>query len=402
MQRKRIAIYTSSFPPKTGGIAAAHYNLFQMFSAEHDVQAFVFRDFESHVNDDHRVTRGATFPGTRQIGRALLRKLLKQPIRKSFHNCDAIAETAVSVMRMNGRLKKFAPDLIICPDHFLSALALRKPVGAKLAWMARHNYLRFAQQPLCNNVDFDDLHLAHRLERRALKKADYLVSPSEYMVNLYNSMFDRKLPTFIAKNFVQEEVLASVQTSNLRQMLSIPDDVILIYIPSGGSDIKGARYTFEIVRRLASRRRLAAYIPGHIGSTLKYELETLCKAVAIHAPGKVPYGVNLTHVAACDLTVTPTLVENLSNALVESMMLGVPVVAFDTGGNKEIVQENRTGCIVPYADVEALINATDALLDDKQRFIDLRRRCIENASAIVDRGRIEATYNELLDSVRMS
>ncbi len=394
MTSRRIAIYTSSFPPKGGGIAAAHFNLYEQLSKQHDVKAFVFRD--SETSESKCVVRGIPFPGMKATFRGVLRKLLRKPIRQSLPNCDAIAETAASVVQMNGELRRFAPDLIICPDHYLPALMLKKPRGSKLAWMARHNYLRFAEQRLTPPPDFDDLHLAHRLELRSLRKADILISPSQYMCDLFQRMFGSCLPAHVASNFVNAEKLASIGSSNLRQLLNVTKDIPIIYIPSGGSDIKGARYLFEIVRRLGTNTKLAAYIPGFMSPVLHYELQSLAPHIVVHAPGRVSYDENLAHVAGCDLTISPTLVENLSNALVESIMLGVPVVTFDTGGNKEIIQSEKTGCIVPYGDVESLIKASDKFLTHPEELHAMREICRRESRRIVDREQINTIYENII------
>ena len=397
MSPKRIAIYTSSFPPKGGGIATAHFNIFNRLSENHTVQAFVFRDKDRSRLDN--VVRGVPLPGMTSVFRRSLRAMLKQPINRVLTNCDAIAESAASVMRMNGALQKFAPHLIICPDHYLPALMLKKPPGAKLAWMARHNYLRFTEQSLAPPDDFDDLHLAHRLERRSIKKADMLISPSQYMRQMFHRMFGDELPSWVASNFVNESQLSRIKPSHLRQTMNVSEQTPIVYLPSAGSSIKGARYLFEIVRRLARRSPMAAYIPGHMSPTLAHELKSLGPDTMVHTPGRISYEENLANVATCDLTVSPTLVENLSNALVESIMLGIPVVTFDTGGNKEIIHDNKTGCVVPYGDVEALIDAAGNLLSERSQLQTLRKTCPTEARRIVDRKQINATYEEVLSTL---
>jgi glycosyltransferase involved in cell wall biosynthesis len=50
---------------------------------------------------------------------------------------------------------------------------------------------------------------------------------------------------------------------------------------------------------------------------------------------------------ACDLAIMPSLREGFSNALLEAMACGVPVVASDVGGNREAVIQGESGIIVP-------------------------------------------------------
>lgn len=46
---------------------------------------------------------------------------------------------------------------------------------------------------------------------------------------------------------------------------------------------------------------------------------------------------------ALDVFVTPSLAENLSNTIMESLSCGTPVVAFDIGGNKDLIQHLHNG-----------------------------------------------------------
>ena len=65
------------------------------------------------------------------------------------------------------------------------------------------------------------------------------------------------------------------------------------------------------------------------------------------------------------VSVLPSLSEGLSNAILESMAAGVPVVATAVGGNAEAVKDGVTGLLVPPGDSAALAGAICTLLDDE-------------------------------------
>ncbi len=48
--------------------------------------------------------------------------------------------------------------------------------------------------------------------------------------------------------------------------------------------------------------------------------------------------------------------EGCSNTIMEYMACGLPVIASDNGGNRELVENNRTGFIVPDGDLDDLVN----------------------------------------------
>jgi len=66
--------------------------------------------------------------------------------------------------------------------------------------------------------------------------------------------------------------------------------------------------------------------------------------------------------AAMDISVLTSRSESLSNAIMESMAAGVPVVATRVGGNPELVRDGETGFLVSPGKEEELVTALDRLL----------------------------------------
>lgn len=56
--------------------------------------------------------------------------------------------------------------------------------------------------------------------------------------------------------------------------------------------------------------------------------------------------------------------EGLSNSILEYMAAGLPVVATDCGGNREIVESGVTGLVVPCGDAEAVAKAIEHVLQN--------------------------------------
>jgi glycosyltransferase involved in cell wall biosynthesis len=70
--------------------------------------------------------------------------------------------------------------------------------------------------------------------------------------------------------------------------------------------------------------------------------------------------------AGAQATCLPSLFrEGMPTSLLESMLAGVPVVASDVGGVKDLVAHGRNGLLVPPADPAALAAALDRLLSDR-------------------------------------
>lgn len=71
--------------------------------------------------------------------------------------------------------------------------------------------------------------------------------------------------------------------------------------------------------------------------------------------------------AAMDVFVLPSREEGMSNALMEAMAAGRPIVATDVGGNGEVLDRGRLGVLVRSDDAMALADGVSGLLDDPDR-----------------------------------
>jgi len=84
--------------------------------------------------------------------------------------------------------------------------------------------------------------------------------------------------------------------------------------------------------------------------------------VKTHFLGSVGDDISLvTLYSAVDVVVVPSKQENLSNVIMESLSCGTPVVAFDIGGNCDMIEHKKTGYLAKSSTQEALHFDTDDL-----------------------------------------
>lgn len=102
-----------------------------------------------------------------------------------------------------------------------------------------------------------------------------------------------------------------------------------------------------------------------------------------------------------DIQVLPSYEEGFSNAILEGMASGNPMVVTDVGGNAEAVVDGECGFVVPPRDPKALEEAIATLLTDEGlalRMGEAARRRVEKHFRVEDMVRkIEAMYLELME-----
>ncbi len=79
----------------------------------------------------------------------------------------------------------------------------------------------------------------------------------------------------------------------------------------------------------------------------------------------------LKKVSECDLFLLPSLEEGISNAVIEAMALGLPVISTDCGGMVEVIRHGENGFIVPVRDPESMADTIQKFqhLDEKDKMI---------------------------------
>lgn len=362
----KVAVVAYSAPPySAGGIASAHYNLFlALRGAGYDARLFTFGD-PDRADEEHIVRRG----GPKWFN-ALLQKLLHlifkviQPGQRAYQLSDVLTSYS-GARRMGAAIKHFAPDVVILSDHGAPGLGLPRMPGTRLIISSHHNPARFANDPLLGKFSKLDARLAVALEQRVIDRMDAAYCSAPYTRAWFERTYDFEGPIHIIPNLLDEDTLAGVPASDLRPSLGLVEEAPLIYMPSAASRLKGGDYWLDIIRCIAaaSAQPLGFYVPGQPPRDFSLDEADLPDNVRLAMPGQQPYAEHVAAVKACSFGISPSLIENYSMALLEAVVCGVPMLAFDTGGNAAIIKDGHNGYLTPLGDVEAICTHAVSLLD---------------------------------------
>ncbi|MFA5110383.1 MAG: glycosyltransferase [Desulfobaccales bacterium] len=163
---------------------------------------------------------------------------------------------------------------------------------------------------------------------------------------------------------------------------------------------KGHKELFEAMASLKENYPLQALIIG--GGRRKKEVRALAASLGlaevVHFLGHRRDVPEL--LKALDIFILPSYSEGMSLALLEAMAAARPVIVSRVGGLPEVVQQNKTGLLIPPRDADALAEALARLLDDPdlaQKLGAAARRRVRAHFSLDRLGReISEIYEELV------
>lgn len=82
--------------------------------------------------------------------------------------------------------------------------------------------------------------------------------------------------------------------------------------------------------------------------------------------GRIPREATAPYYQEASLFVLPSLNEGMSNAMLEALASGLPIIATPTGGTAELVQEGINGMVVPEKSAEALAKAIEMFQQNRE------------------------------------
>jgi glycosyltransferase involved in cell wall biosynthesis len=135
-------------------------------------------------------------------------------------------------------------------------------------------------------------------------------------------------------------------------------------------DFRTALYSFnELVKRNKDKvltYYLLGYGPGEKAiRTLSEDLKITDKVRMFINPPNIP-----DILTECDIYLSTSLFEGLSNSIMEAMVAGLPIVATDVGDNRYLVNDGFNGFLIPCKDINKIVDKLEMLSESADLRID--------------------------------
>lgn len=137
---------------------------------------------------------------------------------------------------------------------------------------------------------------------------------------------------------------------------------------AGFRESKNYKQYILAAKNILARRNNVTFLAIGDGSTLAKDKKLIDSSNKFKFLGRQDDVESIINIFNVGVLMTNTLTngEGISNAIMEYMALGKPVIATDSGGTGELVVNNITGFLVQDNDVAELEKKIDLLLDDER------------------------------------
>jgi 1,4-alpha-glucan branching enzyme len=165
-----------------------------------------------------------------------------------------------------------------------------------------------------------------------------------------------------------------MEPSAARAHLGIAADTFLLLIVSRLVDWKGVDTVIAAMPDLPPRFRLAVVGEGPMATRLRELTKSLGVGDRVRFAGRADRQTVERYLRAADLLILNSLYEGLSHVLLEAMRSGLPILASDPPGTRELIRHGDNGHLFPYNDKNALGQGIELLASDPDRRSQFRQR----------------------------
>jgi len=328
--------------------------------------------------------------------------------------------------RIKPRVDAFAPDLVHMhwiTGGTMNVRTLRK-LGRPIAWTL-HDMWAFTggchydddcgryrngcgRCPALRSQRESDLSaFGWRRKHRAYRDLPLtIVTPSKWLGDLArNSPLLGNFPVRVIPNAIDIDLYRPVDKFTARQLLRLPADrkIILFGALRATSEArKGYHLLQPALQMLANSAAGSDALAVILGASEPAEPPAFGMGSVFLGTLADDVSLRLAYSAA-DVFVAPSTQENLSNAVMESLACGTPVVAYNIGGMPDMVEHRVNGYLASAFDSSDLAHGLQWVIADDERHAALsdraRRKVVDRfAAPTVAREHI-ALYEDMLGRV---
>jgi len=207
--------------------------------------------------------------------------------------------------------------------------------------------------------------------RRIIINADRIIAVSNFIGEVAEKIGAQKERITVIPNAVdfQAQNIDPEKVRRIREKYGADGARILV---TGGrlTPWKGQKMLIKILRKLQEKtgQKIKLLVLGE-GSELE-RLKKLAREMELEEAviflGGVEQSRMINYFKAADAFVLNTNYEAMSHMIMEAMEAGTPVITSDIGGNRELIENGKTGLLAGYNDRQGFLSAAVKVLTDTE------------------------------------
>lgn len=263
--------------------------------------------------------------------------LRKFPITKS-HPLKSLL-SLIRICKSAYQIRKCYVFHFYLPKAYLVGLFLRKTIGIKyiLGVRGRINHRGF---------------FVEKMLQSAFRSAESIVCNAQHLIPVVRMRFNLKHDNiFCVTNMVKQKPVAEFQTYK-------KFDQVTAVVLSNFIEYKGHLFLLEALASLDKPPNVILIGNGTFEVKVREKIHNLglqsCVTILSNADVEKV-------LPKCHFAIHPSETEGLSNAMLEEISFGLPVIAFNVGGNGEIIRNNINGFLLERRELKYFSNAIEIL-----------------------------------------
>ncbi|MBS0209408.1 MAG: glycosyltransferase family 4 protein [Planctomycetes bacterium] len=217
----------------------------------------------------------------------------------------------------------------------------------------------------CRRIAADQALLGPTLARRWGVRIDRVVVPAEPFADVLSSQFPGSAVTVVPDVLADETSTPAL--ANLRQQLGLPESARLVFCAAPfdvTSALRDLIWSIDLLRVIRDDVHLALVGHGPWDSRLRHFSQTIGTGRNVHFLGRrdslAPWLAQADIYAQPGYCFTPPL------AMLEAIATGRPVIAADSPGIRQVVENETSARLIPWGDRAALAREINRLLDQPE------------------------------------
>ncbi len=359
-----IVMMTNTYAPHVGGVARSVDSFARAYRTQGHRVLIVAPEFEHMQPDEVDVVRVAAI--------------------QHFNGSDFSVVLPV-VTALAEALDEFEPDIVHSHHPFLIGMTALRVAHARKLPLVYTNHTMYERYTHYVPGDSPTMkRFVIELTVRYANMVDHVFAPSESLINILRQRGVTKPITELPTG-VELTTFAHGSGSGFKAAMNIPTAAFVVGHVGRLAPEKNLAFLINAVIRFLASSPSAHFLlvgDGPLRQTITREFRNNGLRDRLHLAGTLDQPLLSSAYQAMDVFAFASTSETQGMVLTEAMAAGVPVVAVDAPGVREVVHDKINGRLLPRESVDTFVDALvwTATLDRNRR-TEIRRAALETAES---------------------